>query len=85
MVKTVIVAYKITLKEKSAGKVLSFIEEYPIDDEDDEWVEFLWKEGTMSCDCNRERYFYPDIDSSEYKCGDERFELLSLEKVEDTK
>jgi hypothetical protein len=41
---------------------------------------FMWEDGNYSCDCNRALFFL-DEDYDDLKCGDCRFEILSIEPL----
>lgn len=69
--------FPLNLAKKPEDVVLT--EFYDIDDGDDEWVEYMWTEGNMACDCNRAKYFGIIGDPP---CGHSRFELIGIERIE---
>lgn len=68
--------FVITLEDKKTNIVKNIEYEW---EGSDEGIDFYFKEGNLSCDCNRYNLFYDDADP-DYPCGHERFKLLGIEE-----
>jgi hypothetical protein len=66
----------VTIKNNSTGEVKTV-------SLDLEWRgDFIWREGSLSCDCNRHDFFClgDDDNDLEYPCGDSGFTVLSIKR-----
>lgn len=73
---------KATLIDKVSGQEKEFFQDFD-DDYPDDVIDYMWKDGNYSCDCNRYDIFFPD-DGVNFPCSiedDERFKLVSLETI----
>jgi hypothetical protein len=68
--------YKFVLKDNNTKETKECsIDIYTLED-----AEYILAEGNYSCDCNRGYFFYGS-DARDFHCGDERFELISIDGV----
>ena len=75
--------YRITLKDTITGDARTFETEWFGQDEEDanRNIEYLWEEGTYSCDCTRSIFLWNFDDSKHLSCGTNRIELVELEPI----
>lgn len=70
---------KVILKDNETGKTHEYIEDEIPDNNTPADIAYQWGVGNFSCDCNRATFCDLAVWVDEYPCGNERFDIVSIE------